>query len=326
MGMMANRVNLDFDFALLKNNSSLINDKYNSEFEYIYFLSDKSGEPLKNCVDYKKDYLDYLKSKGFNIPKLVESKSYSNWWGDLTDFEKVKKLDSKIFCAEIAIENGYCPEEVRIIHNISEFESYITSQSANKFYYRSNFGFSGSGNKIIHKGKNYSLRFPGVVSHYYQVVLALGITVDLNTSDFFLIENFTDENGTFLGGQKIELEIVADKLNLSTREVQKTLESIFINLKEKYGARTVQFDSFLYEDNQGKYWYKLLEVNFRKTMGHVINNLSKKLGPGKWVLRKMPQLTSSYKNLESKLEEEFCSRIVITSPLDRRFLSFYVLS
>ena len=319
---LANRVNLDFDQALHLGDIKFTSDKILKEFEYIYFLSNAEAALFSN-VKYDEDYLSYLVSKGFTPQKIVNKcKHYINWWGNLDNIEIARVRNSKIVNTEWAIENKFCPSSVKVVNNEKELNQYREGHKDNKFYYRSEFGFSGISNKILDGTKNYSLRYPGVVAQYLNIVFSFGVTVNLETMDYYMVENIIDENGRFRGGMISEWKEIAKQLSISNEEFSKELSEIFQKLRVRFGAVILQFDSLLYWKDGKVLWYKVVEINYRRTMGHIIKCLYDKFGPGEWIFDQVDKV-ETYQKLEKSLSKKYSSKLIITSPKHTKILSYY---
>lgn len=319
---LPHRVNFDYDQALLKNDSNYRNIKSNRMFEYIYFLVNQDpSNKIVNCETYCSSYLEYLKESGFVIPEFSKSREYENWWADTSNLKLSKKIESKISTLEISKKYSLCPIEVDVVENEESLELYLNSNE--KYYYRSEFGFSGTGNKVISPEKSYSLRYPGVIAPFYKKTFCFGVTVDTTTDSYYIIENFIDENGAFVGGRVSSEKEIAEHLRADIDLVREKIKKIIKCIKDHYGAINFQFDSFLYEENSSIKWYELVEVNYRKTMGHVVKSLSDKFGPGNWHIRKNTYSATSHKELEIELEKSISRNVIVTSPLNHKLISYF---
>jgi hypothetical protein len=324
MVVMLHRVNFDYDQALLKGDAKFEAPKLNMMFEYIYFLVNQNpSNQLYNYQEYEKEYLAYLKSKGFVIPNFSKAANYSNWWADISDIEKCRKIESKVVTTELALKNNLCPSDLKIVKNLDELYKYLDSCSSVKNYYRSEFGFSGTGNKIVYKDKKYSLRYPGVIAPYFKTILSFGVSVDLLADKYYLIRNDINENGVFLGGEILELEDLARALSLEEEEIDKEIRKIMRVVEDEFGKINFQFDSLIYEQEDSVHWYRLVEINFRRTMGEVIKCLTDRFGQGKWHIIKNDLKYKDYLELEKYLEGLYSRKIVVTSPLNHKLMSFF---
>ncbi|MFG1483872.1 hypothetical protein ABMA79_14680 [Halobacteriovorax sp. HFRX-2_2] len=264
---MKYRVNLDFDAALAANNPKIKIDKYLTELEYIFFLvNDSSENTLCTKLSYSQEYLDSLGHFGFITGTVTTDLSnYFNWWGDLRDFNNAQLLNSKCWLA-----SWYKPLEDLIINKGDSVEIH------GRRFYRPDQSFSGIGNKII---KNHAdlerVNLPGVLSKYVKVIKTFGVTYDLKTDDFFVVENLTGPNGQFKGGCLIDLDELGLEFDLNS-----TINLIKENLPNK-SIQKIQFDNMIYEDESGELKLcPLVELNYRRTMGEVIFNVTKTLGKG----------------------------------------------
>ena len=321
---MSFRVNLDFDQALQKNNPRYENPRINKAFEYIFILLNESEEnELYNYNDYEESYLTYLSAKGFVIPRFNKGGKYSNWWGNTDEFELGRKLNSKIETSLFAHNNDLCPSGLTIINNEAELVSATDSDESTRFYYRSEYGFSGMGNKVIEVNKKYSLRYPGTLVNYLNKELSFGITVDLKTMKYFICENTIDDRGTFCGGRIIDETFLASLLGITREKFIEELLVVFEKIRRQYGPLKIQFDSMIYKEESINKWYKLVEINYRRTMAEVIYQLHSKQGRGKWVIEKNIYTDKSISELETILEKQSKKNIVVTSPSDTPLLSYY---
>lgn len=261
------RVNLDFDAALAANNPNLKNDKYLSELEYIFFLVNDSCENiLSTKLAYTAEYLSHLSKLGFIKSEITNDlKEYQNWWGDLTDFDLAKTLNSKCWLA-----SWHRPLEDMIIRSKDDV---VLNEIK---FYRPDQTFSGIGNRLIQNKEDLSrVSYPGVLSKYVDVKKTFGVTYNLKTREYYIVENFTNSKGQFKGGRLISLSDLDVKFNLNS-----TIDLIQSNLPNSEISK-IQFDNMIYEDEEGTLKLcPLVELNYRRTMGEVIFNVTKILGEG----------------------------------------------
>lgn len=259
------RVNLDFDSALSHNDPSYQNSKFLNELEYIFFLANRDNDAVLYTTNhYSEKYLNHLRSFGFTIASLSSDQTnYKNWWGNLSNFEEARKLNSKCWLA-----SWHKPLGDKIIESRNDLEDRFPS------YYRADQGFSGISNHILNSQSDFKkLKFPGVQSQYVQVLQTFGVTYNLKTNEYFIVENITDKKGAFKGGSLIniselmpvfDLEAIINELNIHAPE-----------------AEVIQFDNMIYLDEIGERKIcPLVEINYRRTMGSIIKSVTEILGKG----------------------------------------------
>ena len=238
---------------------------------------------------------------GFVIPEFNrEITNEIKWWGNHHHYELEKKLNSKLTSAALAKEFNWGFKHGKIVQNINELKNHLqdtSHQEISEWIIKKPHSFSGQGHYRFSKEKiNYFiiekiLTEPVLLEPLLERVLDLGTTFILNSEEIdnnaikinkqFTVLNFNNEQGGFRGGagshdQKKLCDYVLSKycidLTLLYEETQKIAQK-YIEL----GARkNIQIDSFYYKDPTTKEVkpYFLCEVNYRKTMGLVIQSLA----------------------------------------------------
>ncbi len=261
------RVNLDFDAALSRNNKNFKNEKFLKELEYIFFLvNNGSNVTLCSQNKYSNKYLSHLHDLGFTIPNIDDNiTNYINWWGNLENFEQVKETNSKC-----ALAKWHRPLADKIIRSKEDLEESFPT------FYRPDQTFSGIGNKVLNSVKDFErLGFPGVQSRYVKVVKTFGVTYDFKNNDYFIVENFVSDKGEFKGGRLIQI----NELPISF-DLEKYINDIKEHIPEALLNNKIQFDNMIYLENSETKICPIVEINYRRTMGEVIMNITKVLGDG----------------------------------------------
>lgn len=293
--MIPFKVNLDYEASLfdpnyLENNSN--NHKIIREFEYIYFLIQKEKSTLKNFKGYEKKYLDSLLKMGFVIPVFAPNAIQCEyWWGQHHNRALEQKLNSKLTSAAVAKENKWGFYDGAIIGNLEQLKSHLDKKPhIKKWLLKSPHSFSGIGHfqfdshSLTEIEKNIILKLKKEVfllEPYYNRMFDIGTTFIINDGIIekkFMVENTNSLTGRFTGGigaNNINLfknyifkkySYSLDELDLVTDEIAK----YYLNL----GAQcNIQIDSFIYKEDNNLKLYSLVEVNYRKTMGLVIQSL-----------------------------------------------------
>lgn len=278
-------VNFDFDLNFLDKKVDY-NFKNQYFFEFIFFiLNEDSAATLTTRYSYKLDYLEKLKNMGFVIPKFSSDFSDSiTWWGDFSDFEIKKKFVSKINLLETLNSFDVVPEFVAKIESQTDLDSLKLDQKA-KYFFRSEYGFSGLGNKIV--DGNFKYYEKGTIAPLLDVVLAFGITTNVDDGTYFICKNIINDKGNFLGGSIIGTNELSSLLKTSQEDIDLQIKEIIKIFKKLRVTGAIQFDSLIYKKENKNFWYKVVEVNYRKTMGLLVHKLHSKFGPGTMLFGKV---------------------------------------
>lgn len=282
MSLKTYLVNLDYESELFDPNYKEFGPKYLKvirEFEYVFFLINKEECILKNIVDYEESYLRKLTELGFYLPNFnSKALTYEKWWGKCQDLTLEKKLNSKLTSFEIGKKNNWGSFEAQIATDSYGLREYLSLSNHQKFILKNPFGFSGNGNQLIFKNfEQFSkLNYPLIVEPKYDRIFDLGITFLEDKS--FLVINTNDDRGGFKGGvgaksPELMFQYIQNKFNFNLKENFFIYQEIFDEYKKIAPISSIQIDSFVYLDQGEMKLYPLVEVNYRRTMGQVINSL-----------------------------------------------------
>lgn len=293
--MIPFKINLDYEASLFdpnyfENNSN--NYKIIREFEYVYFIVQKEKSTIKNFKGYEAKYLNLLREMGFIIPDFAPNETiYEYWWGQHHNRELEQKLNSKLTSALIAQENNWGFQEGAIVENNEQLKSHLNKNPhIEKWIIKKPNGFSGIGHfqfsahsldeldkVFISKFKNEKVLF----EPYYDRFFDIGTTFIIGRGIVerkFMVENFNTHSGRFSGGigakdKGLFKEYIFKKYSYSLDELELITDKIakyYLNM----GAQcNIQIDSFVYREDGVLKLYSLVEVNYRKTMGLVIQAL-----------------------------------------------------
>jgi hypothetical protein len=293
--MLTYKVDLDYESYLFDTNyqeDSLASKKIISEFEYVFFLVNQESCQLKNYVDYSDEYLNSLRALGFNLPVLnPHSTEYKYWWSHRHNLKIERTCNSKITSAHIALEENLGFYKGAVVEKIEDVRSHIEKFSeVHKWIVKSADSFSGighfqfnvenfNGDKIQTALKNKMLLEP-----LYERVFDIGATYVIENgkiNDFFMVENYNSSAGRFRGGagsssvDKFK-KYIFEKYQFDLSEYEKQTAIIAKKYLDLGALFNIQIDSFVYFENEKLKLYPLVEVNYRKTMGLVINSIAKK--------------------------------------------------
>jgi hypothetical protein len=289
------RVDLDYESFLFDLNyieNSPLGLKVIKEFEYVFFLVNKENCILKNIRSYDKNYLTKLKNMGFTIPKLdPEASNAISWWGNRHDYALERILNSKITSANLAKKNNWGFFQGSLVKNTQEVEAHIQKYSSyNNWIIKRPFGFSGIGHyQFSSKNVNKFILDKILISEVllepvYERVFDIGTTFVIANGEIkrqFMVENINSVLGGFKGGvgasnvDKFKKYILA-KYNYSLDELEKVSLEIAKSYLSLGAINNIQIDTFIYFEDGKLKLYPLVEVNYRKTMGLVIQSLADK--------------------------------------------------
>ena len=279
------KVNLDYEAYLFDQNYRVNSHKSMAmikEFEYVFFLVNNEQCFLKNYANYQNNYLEKLQSLGFFIPEFSpEATSFINWWGSQNNKVLEQKLNSKITSAELALKNHWGMFHGKIVSSKSEAQLWMNQFPIRAWILKNPFGVSGSGNTIY---IDQEFSGPHLLEPIHQRVFDIGTTfeiVDGKLTNWFMVENTNSKNGSFKGGiaaKNVEIfkKYILDKYNFDLSQLEILTHQILKNYLEIGASSNLQIDSFIYLENGILKLYPLVEVNYRKTMGLVLQRLALK--------------------------------------------------
>lgn len=311
--MKTYKVDLDYESFLFDPNyieNSPANQKVIREFEYVFFLVNKEKCALKNVRTYEKNYLNKLQKLDFVVPELnANAKEAESWWGNRHSYSVEQFLNSKITSAELAMKYNWGFYNGALISSSDEAEAHVRKFPQYKnWIIKRPHSFSGIGhyqftsetiNKFI---MNKIISGKVLLEPMHERVFDIGTTFVVENGEIkrqFMVENCNSAQGGFKGG--VGAKTLADFKNY----IQETysysldeLESVTQEIAKKYielGAiNNIQIDSFVYKEDGILKLYPLVEVNYRKTMGLVIQSLADKYPECKrveWVIRTQKEIS-----------------------------------
>ena len=305
--MKTYKVDLDYESFLFDPNfseDSIQNLKIIREFEYIFFLINKDQCILKNARDYEKNYLNKLKSLNFVIPHLdPRATNVISWWGNRHNYSVEQKLNSKVTSAEVGLTNNWGFYKGAFVKSSEEVLEHVKNHPEHiNWILKRPHSFSGIGhyqfnsqniNKFI---MDKIITAEVLLEPLYNRVFDIGTTFVISDGiikNKFMVENINSSNGGFKGGvgassnDKFK-KYILEKYNYNLEKldvITKEIAQIYLDM----GAiNNIQIDSFVYDENGVLKLYPLVEVNYRKTMGLVIQTLADsypECSTVEWVIR-----------------------------------------
>lgn len=296
------KVDLDYEASLFDPRyceDGLSNQKIIKEFEYVFFLINQEKAILKNYQNYEKLYLENLREMGFIIPELnPNAQIFVYWWGHHHNRELGKILNSKLTSAQIALENNWGFKEGAIVERLDELKAHLAKfPKKEKWIIKIPTGFSGIGHKQFRTDaldeSQVSKYLVGKVllEPVYERVFDIGTTFEIEDGIIkrqFMVENFNSQSGGFRGGvgasnvDKFK-KYIFKKYSYSLDALEKMTQEIARTYLKLGAVSNIQIDSFIYREDGELKIYALVEVNYRKTMGLVIQCLAEKYPEADWV-------------------------------------------
>lgn len=289
------KVDLDYEASLFDQNyheDSPANNKIIREFEYVFFLAEKDICHLKNCKCYEKKYLDNLRELGFTIPILdPQATSYDYWWGFHHDREVEQICNSKLTSAKLAKAHQWGFSEGAIVETLVDLKNHLAKfPERENWILKSPHGFSGIGHRQFNI-KNIDdniltkmLMGSSLLEPVYERIFDIGTTFIVENGVIqkqFMVLNFISPSGAFLGGAGAKngdkfKKYILKKFSFSLDELETTTQLIAKKYLELGAVSNIQIDSFIYLDQGVLKTYALVEVNYRKTMGLIIQSLAER--------------------------------------------------
>ena len=158
----------------------------------------------------------------------------------------------------------------------------------------------------------------------YKRVFDIGTTFEIENGMIkrqFMVENFNSPSGGFKGGagstsvDKFK-KYIHQKYAYSLDQLVETTREIAECYLKMGAISNIQIDSFIYNDEGKLKLYSLVEVNYRKTMGLVIQSLADKYQAADVVEWK---IESAKKIKENPLSDKW----ILISPEGNHFQSYF---
>lgn len=288
-------VNLDYE-------SSLFDPQYHpnspaslraiKEFEYVFFIVNKDLAILKNIRSYTDEYLNHMKKLGFILPELnPKEEKAKNWWGTLESIELESKLNSKLTSASLAQKYSWGFDSGALVRTLAEIQSHITHfPNIKRWLIKKPHSFSGIGHyqldpkKIDEEKLSHFLDQCSLLEPLYERVIDIGTTFVIEKGVIkkqFMVENFNSVSGSFKGGAgshnpELFKKYIWNKYHFDLSELEIITQEIVKAYIDLGATSNTQIDSFVYREDGLLKLYALVEVNYRKTMGLVIQSLAEK--------------------------------------------------
>jgi len=285
-------VNTDYESVLFHQKPSL---KMVRELE---FLGLWLNEEVQNVQSYDESYLSHIERYTGQRPKLCKkSNRLRNWWGDLTNLEVERFLNSKKTSLEIALalEENYG----RILKNESDLE--LLDEKAH-YIFKSFSGVSGKGHKSLSQLK--ATDFPLIAENLHSREVDFS-TYCFSNGNKIYYQNFISQNfgykGSLFDQEKAsfleELDFVKKFSHLNWKKYLDDVDYIYRFVRER-GPSGFSIDSYIFE----KGIRTLCEINYRRTMGVTAFEIAKKVSKERFQLFLILKTDEDYLRLSEVLE------------------------
>jgi hypothetical protein len=315
MGIKHWVVNIDYESQLfdLDYNPSKY-QKFNQALEHIFFYINKDiNSSLVPKMNYSEKYLKGIEKLGFLAPRISDPKekvSTLNWWGGLTNLELERKLNSKFYSAELALNLNLPVPKQWVVGQLSELENKLNENREEQWLLRDPYKMSGQGAHIFKKdelSKNINLfkkifhQKPMLLNNYCERILDIGFTfnLDVGADEVFFIINKIDNKLSFSGGELYlnEEDFYREYPELGLErlmfEMRLHLKKVVQHCRELGAIGFLQVDTFIYRDEKNQLKINpLVEINYRRTMGQVLFAF-KHLATKKIILRRVADKNTS---------------------------------
>lgn len=292
-------VDLDYESYLFNKDYYPQSDeslKIIKEFEYVFFLVNKDPCILNHFREYDKNYLKKLRENHFFIPELClkgNDEKSQPWWGHHHNFTIEQYLNSKLTSAEIAMKNCWGFKNGAIVTNAKDIRSHIEKNlNIKKWIIKKPFSFSGIGHYQFQSDKFNDFLISKMIEGPVLLEPLLDRKFDIGTTFIvengkilkqFMVLNYNNKSGGFRGGigassvDKFK-KYMLDFLNYDIDPLVIQTQAIAQHYLDLGAQKNIQIDSFVYLDEitNNLETYVLCEVNYRKTMGLVIQSLAEK--------------------------------------------------
>ncbi len=272
--------NFDYEFELAGAPVSKMRNQVVERFEWLALLGMDEGRILLSQV-YPQEYLDHLLTFK-KLPEIVRTALVTrNWWGELSDLELEKTLNSKVFAAQLARDILGFEFEV---HRAGE--KILNGRIGKK-------EFSVSGRGLVSSEATQGLNEVAFTEPLYERVIDLGSRYKVINGEWTLIQrslNEIDSQFNFRGARLSRSQNFQHDL-----EVHDTHQlAILAEVTKRFGSkvRELQMDSFLYRENLKILPKAICEFNYRRSIVSVIYHFMEvtQIDSASWLMRALKPL------------------------------------
>ena len=319
------KVNADYEVELF--HQKLAPPAINQSIEFLLFFLE--SRPLFSQKKYSAEYLHYVEKLTGHAPQIVNKGPFENYWGSLKNSEVEKWWNSKLTSSELIIQKGWCTDTL-IIRSEDNLKKINTNRD---LLLKDPYGMSGQKFQLLRFGTSLkerqevlekSLRNkPFIIEPYFnrrydfsQYIFPDGKVIAYQNE---VDEKFQYKGTVFNGVQSASLKdlsfyplIREDKWADFQDQTQQIIEFYSLHPNEL----GYSIDSFIYEENGELKIRVMSEINYRRTMGRITYELSRRFAANKsWTALLMTKTSANplWKILAG------IEGVMVLSPGDSRF-------
>lgn len=257
-------------------------------FDYLFiFMNQKPNQHLYLPQMWPVEYLDYLRELGLQLPTITTSHWTYNWYGKMTDLEKEKKINSKLFSYELLNELGLNPVPNFVVSSPEEVKQIIKQHSYSEWLLKCPYQMGGNHFfKIKEETDVPDIYRPYILEPLLDRVLDVSYFYnnELDRVDYYV--NVTTSDGKYCGGLVFENERDLEKYfeqqgyHHCYPEWKRTSAIILERVKAMKVEQPFSVDGFIYRENGQYKLHPMNEINYRQTFGGFLISLKRFLNPG----------------------------------------------
>ncbi len=300
-------INADYEFELYQEElgvttpERILRNRRMTEFMFFFMNKDKDIG-LHAQQSYSLDYLNYLESLGLFVPPISQHGPSFNWYGQLKDISKEKRLNSKLWGYDLLNRLALNPTENFVVRNKAEIDEAVGKHSEIKnWMLKSPYLMSGLNfHQFTSQDPIPEITSAHVLEPYFERLIDFALYYCPSTHEKFFYLCKTTSAGRYKGGA-----IFQDPQDLASHVESLGLTSAFLKLKEDSLCvlaalinegleQPLTVDSFIFSTPEGPGHHPCCDINYRQNMGGLLLSLKSFLperGVGEFMLlQKIPQL------------------------------------
>lgn len=327
-------VNDDYEFKLFKDeigqSDKIKKTQHALDFMFL-FMNRNPDHGLYIPKLYNDIYLQNLTDLGVRIPEFSTEKYTYNWYGKLTDIEKEKRLNSKIYSYELLNELKFNSAPNFIVKSGEEIKKIVSAHSYERWLLKSPYMMGGIGfQQITDLGSVPEIHGEHILEPFLKRIVEVSYFYQLDEKKFYYYMNRSSAEGKHIGGIIFadESDFESHLKSLGVGECYRKWRDMAGPIQEKVLAQNIEqpfsVDGFFYEDEAGKHVHPMTEINYRQTLGGLIVSLRRYLGKngvGRLVaFKKLPGMTTNDFMPYSELSKK---GVIYLSPPDSGMFSIF---
>lgn len=278
-------INADYEFELFKEEvgftspERILRNRHSTEFMF-FFMNTVEGLSLFTRQTYSPEYLDYLRELGLAVPQLVSQGATFNWYGQLLDLPKEKRLNSKLWSFELLNKLALNPSENYVVRSRQEVAALLSQSPRTRWLLKSPYLMSGLSFHVIEDVAQVpAIHSPHILEPYFERVLDTALYYSPFTREQFFYVSKPTREGRYRGGlifqseQGLETYVEARRLAPVFEKLKAASLRILGVLQKDELQQPLTIDSFIFQDAQGYGFHPCCEINYRQNMGGLLASL-----------------------------------------------------